>query len=183
MHKFKLYNYYEELTEKQREKLKDRKGMLLYYDYIEECEERLTREEVGVMTLAILHYSRHHGTKEIPEELANEIDKNPLMCYMFETWQKREATACKNWLNKKGTPKPKTKPKATILVDGDDVELVGDISNFPTSITDFPKKYHPYFDIIIHQGNSEKWNKPYLQIAEDVVKLYGLDIDEDPLPF
>ena len=180
MNKFTIYNYYDELTEKQREKLQDRRGMMLYHDYIEECEQRLSYEEAGVMMLAILHYSRHHGTKEIPQELADEINKNPLMCYMFETWQKREATACKNWINKKGTPKAKTKPKTTIMVSGDEVELIGDEDNFPKSISDFPAKYQPYFDMIIYHGNDAKWNKPYLQIAEELIESYGLD---DELPF
>lgn len=183
MNKFKIYNYYDKLTDKQKEKLRDRKGMLLYYDYIEECEQRLTREEVGVITLAILHYSRYHGTKDIPQDLADELNKNPLMCYMFETWQKREATACKNWINKKGTPRTKAKTKTTIMVGGDEVELIGDEDNFPKSITDFPVKYHTYFDIIIYHGNEKKWDKPYLEMAEEVVELYGLEMDEDSLPF
>lgn len=179
MNKFKIYNYYDELTEKQKEKLAERKGMLLYYDYIEECEQRLSREEVGVMTLAILHYSRYHGAKEIPQELADEINKNPLMCYMFETWQKREAVACKNWINKKGTPKSKAKPKTTIFVEGEEVELIGNESNFPKSIDELPSKYHKYFAYLVYMGNDCKWEKSIIELAEELEE----SIDEDTLPF
>lgn len=161
---FTIYNYYEELTEKQKSKLAEKKGAVIYYDYYDECR-RLKPEQIGILTLALLHYARTHGTEELPEELANEINKDPLLCYMFETWQKREATASVKWTNQRGgKAKPKDKIKMIEIDNGDFFELVGDnFENMPDSYIDVMLNNEELLNFLTY-GNSVKWNKPYTEL-------------------
>lgn len=163
---FTIYNYYEELTDKQKEKLNEKKGAVIYYDYYDECR-RLSTEQVGVLTLALLHYARTHGTEELPEELANEINKDPLLCYMFETWQKREATATIKWTNQRGgKAKPKEKTKSIELDNGEKYDLIGyNLENMPDSYIDIMLNDERLIDFL-NFGNSVKWNKPYTELLD-----------------
>ena len=45
MKKLKLLNYYDELNDRQKEVIKEKKSLILYYNYLEELEE-LTLEEI-----------------------------------------------------------------------------------------------------------------------------------------
>lgn len=175
---FTIYNYYEELTDKQKEKLNEKKGAVIYYDYYDECR-RLSTEQVGVLTLALLHYARTHGTEELPEELANEINKDPLLCYMFETWQKREATATIKWTNQRGgKAKPKEKTKIIELDSEDTFELVGyNLDNMPDSYIDVLLNGEELRNFLTY-GNSVKWNKSYTQLLEQ-----WQYIDDDEIAF
>lgn len=163
---FTIYNYYEELTDKQKEKLAEKKGAVIYYDYYDECK-RLSTEQVGVLTLALLHYARTHGTEELPEELANEINKDLLLCYMFETWQKREATASIKWTNQRGgKAKPKEKVKVIELDSEETFELIGyNPKNMPDTYIDVMLNGEELINFL-NYGNSVKWNKPYTELLE-----------------
>ena len=175
---FKIYNYYEELTDKQKEKLAEKKGAVIYYDYYDECR-RLKPEQIGILTLALLHYARTHGTEELPEELANEINKDPLLCYMFETWQKREATASIKWTNQRGgKAKPKEKTKIIELDSEDTFELVGyNLDNMPDSYIDVLLNGEELRNFLTY-GNSVKWNKSYTELLEQ-----WQYIDDDEIAF
>ena len=111
--------------------------------------------------------------EELPIELSEPIEKEPLLCYIFETWCQREKNATLNWVNHRGgTPKaPKTKttpPPAEPTIEDvvieetpfGKIELSGIKKNMPSSNDDFraiASVVGDEFNNFIGYGNVVEW--------------------------
>lgn len=181
---YTILNYYDDLTEKQKEKLKEKKSLIIYYDYFEEFE-RLTYKKRGILISALIFYGKTHGTEPLPSDLDNELKKDRLLCYMFETLQKREKKATLEWVNRRGSKvKEKIKSKIIETDDEDGCELFGNVENMPDSYVDVQLSGGDLQDFLSF-GNFKKWNKPYMDLlSEWNASIDPTNIfDEDSEPF
>ena len=67
MKQITLNNYYDKLTQKQKKKFREKKGMLCYYEWFETLVDDCTPEEIGYIFLGLLHYDRFGGSVELPD--------------------------------------------------------------------------------------------------------------------
>ena len=96
----KAFNYLETLTPKQKLKLKDKKGALLYYEWFSRLYENLDLETVGAMLLGIVYYDMHAGSKPIPKKLMNVIKKDKLATVLFDALLERTYAGSREWINR-----------------------------------------------------------------------------------
>ena len=96
----KLNNYYQTLTVKQKEKLKEKCSFAFYYEWLEQLEQvKMDYESRGILLTAIGFYAQTNGTKPLPAELAEKIDQNPLLQFVFATYMNTTERATKQWIN------------------------------------------------------------------------------------
>ncbi len=96
----KLNNYYQSLTIKQKEKLKEKCSFAFYYEWLEQLEQvKMSYEDKGILLTAIGFYAQTNGTKPLPAELAEKIDQNPLLQFVFATYMNTTERATKQWIN------------------------------------------------------------------------------------
>lgn len=177
--KIELVNYYDELSEKQKKKLDEKVSICAYYSYYDEIKKYgISNEDAGILFLALTFYGRTHGTEPIPAELAEHIENNPFVCYIFETWCQRERQATLNWVNHRGgnakTAERKPKIETVILNDSPfgKVKLTGEKKNMPTEIdeNEFEIVEADNFDLFIDYGNEKKWCKPWRELLNDFME-------------
>lgn len=74
----KLNNYYQTLTVKQKEKLKEKCSFAFYYEWLEQLEQvKMSYEEKGILLTAIGFYAKTNGTKPLPAELEEALYIQP----------------------------------------------------------------------------------------------------------
>lgn len=189
MSKIKIENYYAGLSGKQKEKLAEKASVYCYYSYYDELEKyQISNENAGILFRALTFYGKTHGQEELPIELSEPIEKEPLLCYIFETWCQREKNATLNWVNHRGgTPKaPKTKttpPPAEPTIEDmvieetpfGKIELSGIKKNMPSSNDDFraiASVVGDEFNNFIGYGNVVEWYKPFKDIVTEYVEEF-----------
>lgn len=95
-----INNYYKTLTSKQKEKLKERTAFSVYYEWLDQLEAvHLTYEQRGIIFTAIGFYARTNGTEKLPADLAERIEKEPLLLFIFNTFMNTTERATKQWIN------------------------------------------------------------------------------------
>lgn len=95
-----INNYYKTLTSKQKEKLKERTAFSVYYEWLDQLEAvKLTYEQRGIIFTAIGFYARTNGTEKLPADLAERIEKEPLLLFIFNTFMNTTERATKQWIN------------------------------------------------------------------------------------
>lgn len=96
----KLNNYYQSLTIKQKEKLKEKCSFAFYYEWLEQLEQvKMSYEEKGILLTAIGFYAKTNGTKPLPAELEEALDQKPLLQFVFTTFMNTTERATKQWIN------------------------------------------------------------------------------------
>ncbi len=96
----KLFNYLETLTPAQKNKLKDKKGTLLYYEWFERLYNNFDLETIGAMLLGAVFYDIHGGSKSIPGKLMKVINKNKMAILLFKVLLDRTYAGTKEWINR-----------------------------------------------------------------------------------
>ena len=95
-----INNYYKTLTSKQKEKLKERTAFSVYYEWLDQLEAvHLTYEQRGIIFTAIGFYARTNGTEKLPADLAERIESEPLLLFIFNTFMNTTERATKQWIN------------------------------------------------------------------------------------
>lgn len=109
----KLNNYYQTLTEKQKEKIKEKVATSMFYNWYDELREDFSLEEAGAILLAILFYDRTHGEEEIPADLMEVINRDRATKHIFLEYTNKTAACTRNWLNIHGKRKQKEEDTST----------------------------------------------------------------------
>ena len=109
----KLNNYYQTLTEKQKEKIKEKVATSMFYNWYDELREDFSLEEAGAILLAILFYDRTHGEEEIPDDLMEVINRDRATKHIFLEYTNKTAACTRNWLNIHGKRKQKEEDTST----------------------------------------------------------------------
>ena len=109
----KLNNYYQTLTEKQKEKIKEKVATSMFYNWYDELREDFSLEEAGAILLAILFYDRTHGEEEIPADLMEVINRDRATKHIFLEYTHKTAACTRNWLNIHGKRKQKEEDTST----------------------------------------------------------------------
>lgn len=109
----KLNNYYQTLTEKQKEKIKEKVATSMFYNWYDELREDFSLEEAGAILLAILFYDRTHGEEEIPSDLMEVINRDRATKHIFLEYTNKTAACTRNWLNIHGKRKQKEEDTST----------------------------------------------------------------------
>lgn len=105
-----INNYYKTLSPKQKEKLKERTAFSVYYEWLDQLEAvKLTYEQRGIIFTAIGFYARTNGTEKLPADLAERIESEPLLLFIFNTFMNTTERATRQWINLRGTTKKKDK--------------------------------------------------------------------------
>ena len=104
----KLNNYYQTLTEKQKEKIKEKVATSMFYNWYDELREDFSLEEAGAILLAILFYDRTHGEEEIPADLMEVINRDRATKHIFLEYTNKTAACTRNWLMARENKKKKT---------------------------------------------------------------------------
>lgn len=180
MNKFTLLNYYKELNERQKEAVKEKKSAIIFHTYLDDMQN-LTFEQRGVLMSALLFYARTHGAEELPKEIADKLNEDFLLCFMFQAYQQREAKATKEWCNHRGVYAKKH--SYFVFEDGTKRKIKGNIDNAPNSYED-EDLYLRGKDLkgFIDFGNTDGWSVPWKELAEEWLKIYQPE-DDDKLPF
>ena len=98
----KIFNYYETLTDDQKEKHKDKKGALLYYEWYSRLYDNVSLEVAGAMLLAVIHYDMYGGAKKLPSKLVKVIKSDKTASILFDTLLERTYAGSKEWINRRG---------------------------------------------------------------------------------
>ena len=98
----KFFNYYETLTADQKEKHKDKKGALLYYEWFSRLYDNVSLDVAGAMLLAVIHYDMYGGSKKLPSKLVKVIKSDKTASILFETLLDRTYAGSKEWINRRG---------------------------------------------------------------------------------
>ena len=98
----KIFNYYDTLTDDQKEKHKDKKGALLYYEWFSRLYDNVSLDVVGAMLLAVIHYDMYGGSKKLPPKLIKVIKSDKTASILFETLLERTYAGSKEWINRRG---------------------------------------------------------------------------------
>lgn len=96
----KPFNYFETLTPKQKKKLQDKKGSLLYYEWFGRLYDNLDLETIGAMLLGAVYYDMHAGSKPIPSKLMKVIKKDKTAAVLFEAMLDRVYSGSREWINR-----------------------------------------------------------------------------------
>ncbi len=160
MAKLQVKNYFEELTEKQKLEIEQKKSIGLYYNFFDECEENgLSDAQIGIITQALLKYGKSKGRQPISEELKAKIEADPLICYMCNIWMNRIAEEDKKWL----THKRAKKETKFLDVYGNTFKLKGNAKNMPETVDDIELSDEDIIDFIDY-ANGVDWCLPYNEL-------------------
>ncbi len=96
----KINNYYENLSQVQKQKKAEKLGNLCYYEWFDPLYEEYTLEESGAILLGLMFYDRTGGTQPLPKDLEEIIDKDRATRTLFVTLMDKTAAATKEWINK-----------------------------------------------------------------------------------
>ncbi len=96
----KINNYYENLSQVQKQKKAEKLGNLCYYEWFDTLYEEYTLEEAGAILLGLMFYDRTGGTQPLPKDLEEIIDKDRATRTLFVTLMDKTAAATKEWINK-----------------------------------------------------------------------------------
>ena len=96
----KPFNYFETLTPKQKKKLQDKKGSLLYYEWFGRLYDNLDLETIGAMLLGAVYYDMHAGSKPIPSKLMKVIKKDKTATVLFDAMLDRVYSGSREWINR-----------------------------------------------------------------------------------
>lgn len=182
MSKIKIVNYYDGLSTKQKEKLEEKASVCCYYSYYDELKKyEISNEQAGILFLALTFYGKTHGQEELPTELSEPIEQNPLLCYIFETWCQRERSATLNWVNHRGGNSKSNKATAKtekVVIEETPVgriELVGNKKNMPKDddFSEIVESIGYEFANFIKYGNICEWDRPFTDILEEYEEKYG----------
>ena len=100
MKNIKLNNYYDKLTQKQKKKFREKKGMLCYYEWFETLIDDCTPEEIGYIFLGLLHYDRFGGSVELPDFIAEKLNSDRALRMTFTIFMDKPCAASRDWINK-----------------------------------------------------------------------------------
>ncbi len=96
----KTHNYYDNLSQVQKQKKAEKLGNLCYYEWFDTLYEEYTLEESGAILLGLIYYDRTGGTQPLPKDLESVIDKDRATRTLFITLMDKTAAATKEWINK-----------------------------------------------------------------------------------
>lgn len=96
----KTHNYYDNLSQVQKQKKAEKLGNLCYYEWFDTLYEEYTLEESGAILLGLMFYDRTGGTQPLPKDLEEIIDKDRATRTLFVTLMDKTAAATKEWINK-----------------------------------------------------------------------------------
>ena len=96
----KINNYYDNLSQVQKQKKAEKLGNLCYYEWFDPLYEEYTLEESGAILLGLMFYDRTGGTQPLPKDLEEIIDKDRATRTLFVTLMDKTAAATKEWINK-----------------------------------------------------------------------------------
>lgn len=96
----KTHNYYDNLSQVQKQKKAEKLGNLCYYEWFDTLYEEYTLEESGAILLGLIYYDRTGGTQPLPKDLETVIDKDRATRTLFITLMDKTAAATKEWINK-----------------------------------------------------------------------------------
>ena len=140
----KFFNYYETLTADQKEKHKDKKGALLYYEWFSRLYDNVSLDVAGAMLLAVIHYDMYGGSKKLPSKLVKVIKSDKTASILFETLLDRTYAGSKEWINRRGrkssskstTENSTSKPEENIINTDDKSSDSDDENQENQDITD-----------------------------------------------
>ena len=126
----KPFNYFETLTEKQKKKLADKKGALLYYEWFQRLYDNLDLETIGAMLLGVIYYDMHAGSKTIPTKLTKVIKKDKTANVLFDALLERTYAGSMEWINRHHSSKQDEKTsEKTEISHTKNSEKVDDVEN------------------------------------------------------
>ena len=169
--KIELINYYDDLTERQKRILEEKNGFIVYYNYSDYFKKyELTNEQAGIIMLALMHYARYHGRESLPPDLEKALEENIVMLIIFNILMEREAKATKEWINKRGSSKSKSKKSVSVSTPIGIVKLKGNPENMPSEadFTDIVENHTADIESFIEAGNTNGWEIPWEDIIEEL---------------
>ena len=96
-------NFYNSLTEKQRIKLSTKTGVCIYLSLFDEIiNTELSPEEIGVLSLCAVYYSKYYDTKPLPNDLQIKIDENKILKLIYSDLKYKINAATLSWINRRG---------------------------------------------------------------------------------
>ncbi len=165
-----INNYYKTLTSKQKEKLKERTAFSVYYEWLDQLEAvKLTYEQRGIIFTAIGFYARTNGTEKLPADLAERIESEPLLLFIFNTFMNTTERATKQWINLRSKRKTNKEEEDTTSTES------------PLQCPTMPQKTEEGKDTTTPPENEEDEEKEELKnyvIATGKYKKDGLSIQE-----
>ena len=185
------------LTEKQKEKVKDKKAVSFYYEWYDQMQViNLPYEKRGILLSALCHYSMTLGTEPLPEELEKAIEADVVLTLLFNLYMNTTINAVKQWCNthhpnKKNESEdrdeikrkePEHKVPDFDMEDGDDDFDLGCY---------VPTGYYPYSSLQeIYDIDKEQLNEilktapqtPGEEMDQDKIRQFLSEMDND-MPF
>ena len=167
MHKKTINSFYKSLSEKEKNVLKEKPYITVYFNFFDDCREYLSLEDTGILFISILHYATNYGF--LPRELDEALADNRILDFMFSKWvqilQKDAKTYLSKELNKKG--KRKKTDKNLLYVKKDFyLNLIGNEKNFPKSTRDLGLNDEELIEFI-EFGNKNHWNESWEQLLRE----------------
>ena len=203
----KTHNYYDNLSQVQKQKKAEKLGNLCYYEWFDTLHEEYTLEESGAILLGLMFYDRTGGTQPLPKDLETVIDKDRATRTLFITLMDKTAAATKEWINKhklknkedtgkEDTPliapdivpeRSATVEKTYILYPDNDkytiICLPENEKNTPTT-EQLQKAFEEvggdtgFIEELVDRGNSEKWERNYTAYKDEIMMDMGIDDTE-----
>lgn len=169
-----INNYYKTLTSKQKEKLKERTAFSVYYEWLDQLEAvHLTYEQRGIIFTAIGFYARTNGTEKLPADLAERIEKEPLLLFIFNTFMNTTERATKQWINLRSKRKTNKEEEDTTSTESP--------LKCPTMPQDTKEGHDttppPKSDLMDEEDEEKEELKNYV-VATGKYKMDGLSIQE-----
>lgn len=165
-----INNYYKTLTSKQKEKLKERTAFSVYYEWLDQLEAvHLTYEQRGIIFTAIGFYARTNGTEKLPADLAERIESEPLLLFIFNTYMNTTERATKQWINLRSKRKTNKEEEDTTSTES------------PLKCPTMPQSIKEGHDTTPPPENEEDEEKEEIKsyvVATGKYKMDGLSIQE-----